>query len=106
MIFCADHGAFLGNHWLGEKELFYDTVQRVPFIVADPRASKNATRGSVHKRFVECVDLVPTVLYALKLPIPTIASRAAACCRYRFGNYPHGATSSTASSITASRARG
>ena len=37
ILFTADHGDFLGDHWLGEKELFYDTVQKVPFIVADPR---------------------------------------------------------------------
>ncbi len=70
IIFCADHGDFLGDHWLGEKELFYDTVQRVPFIVADPRRSADATRGVVDDRFVECVDVVPTILDALGLPIP------------------------------------
>lgn len=70
VIFCADHGDFLGDHWLGEKELFYDTVQRVPFIVADPRAEADATRGTVDERFVECVDVVPTVLEALGVPIP------------------------------------
>ncbi len=70
IVFCADHGDFLGDHWLGEKELFYDTVQRVPFIVADPRPEANATRGRSDARFVECVDLVPTVLDALGLPIP------------------------------------
>jgi arylsulfatase A-like enzyme len=46
VIFCADHGDFLGDHWLGEKELFWDTVQRVPFIVADPRPEADATRGA------------------------------------------------------------
>ncbi len=70
VIFCADHGDFLGDHWLGEKELFYDTVQRVPFIVVDPRASADATRGTVDTRFVECVDVVPTILDALDVPIP------------------------------------
>lgn len=70
VIFCADHGDFLGDHWLGEKELFYDTVQRVPFIVADPRREADATRGRVDDRFVECVDVVPTVLDTLGLPIP------------------------------------
>lgn len=70
VIFCADHGDFLGDHWLGEKELFYDTVQRVPFIVADPRPPADATRGAVDDRFVECVDVVPTVLEALGVPIP------------------------------------
>lgn len=71
IVFTADHGDFLGDHWLGEKELFHDTVQRVPFIVVDPRAEADATRGSVERRFVEGVDVVPTILDALGLEIPS-----------------------------------
>jgi arylsulfatase A-like enzyme len=71
IVFTADHGDFLGDHWLGEKELFYDTVQKVPMIVVDPRAAADATRGSVEQRFIESVDVVPTVLEALNLPAPT-----------------------------------
>jgi arylsulfatase A-like enzyme len=70
VIFCADHGDFLGDHWLGEKEQFFDTVQRVPFIVADPRPEADATRGRVDSRFVECVDVVPTILQTLGIPVP------------------------------------
>ena len=71
IVFCSDHGDFLGDHWLGEKELFYDTVQRVPFIVVDPRREADATRGTVEPRFVECVDVVPTILDALDIdPAP------------------------------------
>jgi arylsulfatase A-like enzyme len=70
IIFCADHGEFLGDHYLGEKELFFDVVQRVPFIVCDPRAAADATRGRVDDRFVESVDVVPTILDSLGLPIP------------------------------------
>ena len=70
VIFTADHGDFLGDHWLGEKELFYDTVQKVPFIVVDPRPEANATRGQVRDEFVEAVDVVPTVLETLGLPLP------------------------------------
>ena len=51
VVFTADHGDFLGDHWLGEKELFYDTVQRIPFIVADPRPAADATRGSADEPF-------------------------------------------------------
>jgi arylsulfatase A-like enzyme len=69
VLFCADHGDFLGDHWLGEKELFFDTVQRVPFIVADPRPAADATRGHVDSRFVECVDVVPTILETLGVPV-------------------------------------
>ncbi len=47
IVFTADHGDFLGDHWLGEKELFYDAVQKLPFIVVDPRPAADATRGSV-----------------------------------------------------------
>ena len=71
IVFTADHGDFLGDHWLGEKELFYDTVQKVPFIVMDPRAEADATRGGVEARFVESVDVVPTILEALGMPIPS-----------------------------------
>jgi arylsulfatase A-like enzyme len=67
IVLCSDHGDFLGDHWLGEKELFYDTVQRVPFIVVDPRREADATRGTVEQRFVECVDVVPTILDALRI---------------------------------------
>jgi arylsulfatase A-like enzyme len=70
IVFTADHGDFLGDHWLGEKELFYDTVQKVPFIVVDPRREADTTRGSVEPRFVESVDLVPTVLDALDIAAP------------------------------------
>jgi arylsulfatase A-like enzyme len=71
VIFTADHGDFLGDHWLGEKELFYDTVQKVPFIVMDPRREADATRGTVDNRFVEGVDVVPTILQSLGLQVPS-----------------------------------
>jgi arylsulfatase A-like enzyme len=71
VIFCSDHGDFLGDHWLGEKELFYDTVQKVPMIVVDPRREADATRGTVEQRVVESVDIVPTVLEALGLGAPS-----------------------------------
>ena len=70
VVFTADHGDFLGDHWLGEKEMFYDTIQRIPMIVVDPRPQADATRGSVDERFVEPVDVLPTMLEALGLPVP------------------------------------
>jgi len=68
IVFTADHGDFLGDHWLGEKEHFYDTVQRVPLIVYDPDSAADATRGRVETRFAEGVDIAPTILDALELP--------------------------------------
>ncbi len=65
IVFCADHGEFSGDHWLGEKEMFYEQAARVPFIVVDPSREADATRGTREARFVECVDVVPTILDAL-----------------------------------------
>ena len=37
VIVTSDHGDYLGDHWLGEKDLFHEEVVRIPLIVADPR---------------------------------------------------------------------
>lgn len=66
VVFTSDHGDYLGDHWLGEKEHFHDTVQRVPLIVVDPDAP-DAARGRRVKEFVEAIDVVPTALDALAL---------------------------------------
>jgi arylsulfatase A-like enzyme len=68
IVFTADHGDFLGDHWLGEKEMFYDTVQRVPMIVYDPSPLADTTRGTAEARFTSGIDVVPTALEALGLP--------------------------------------
>ena len=77
IFFTSDHGDFLGDHWLGEKEMFYEEALRVPFIVVDPDPAADATRGTVDERFVEAVDVVPTCLEALGRPPTTTSSRAA-----------------------------
>lgn len=68
VVFTSDHGDYLGDHWLGEKELFHDAIVRVPLIVVDPRPEADATRGSVREELVESIDLLPTFLQALSLP--------------------------------------
>lgn len=68
IVFTSDHGDYLGDHWLGEKELFHDTAVHVPMLVVDPRAQADATRGTVVDALVEAIDLAPTFLDALGLP--------------------------------------
>jgi arylsulfatase A-like enzyme len=58
VVFCSDHGDYLGDHWLGEKELFHDTVVAVPLIIVHPESG--AHRGVVEHRLVEAIDLLPT----------------------------------------------
>lgn len=62
IVFCADHGDFLGDHWLGDKELFHQPVIRTPLIVYDPDARADATRGTRCQALVEAIDLAPTFL--------------------------------------------
>ncbi len=69
IVFTSDHGDYLGDHWLGEKELFHEPSIRVPLIVYDPDAAADATRGTVDNGFVEAIDLVPSFLEAAGVPI-------------------------------------
>ncbi|MEM6637511.1 MAG: sulfatase-like hydrolase/transferase, partial [Pseudomonadota bacterium] len=62
IVFTSDHGDYLGDHWLGEKELFHDASARIPLIVVDPGADADATRGQVRSELVESIDLLPTFL--------------------------------------------
>jgi arylsulfatase A-like enzyme len=62
IVFTSDHGDYLGDHWLGEKELFHEESVRVPLIIHDPSTEADATRGSVNTDLVEAIDLAPTFL--------------------------------------------
>ena len=62
IVLTSDHGDYLGDHWLGEKDLFHDPSVKVPMIIYDPRAAADATRGTTCDALVEAIDLVPTFL--------------------------------------------
>lgn len=70
IVFTADHGDYLGDHWLGDKELFHQPSVQIPFIVYDPDHAADTTRGRHDDRFVEGVDFLPTAMDALGLPLP------------------------------------
>ena len=65
IVLTSDHGDYLGDHWLGEKELFHDASARIPMIVVDPDAAADASRGRADNRLVEAIDVLPTCLDAL-----------------------------------------
>lgn len=65
IVFTSDHGDYLGDHWMGEKELFHECSVRVPLIIYDPSSDADATRGTVNDSFVEAIDLVPTFVEAV-----------------------------------------
>ncbi len=62
IVFTSDHGDYLGDHWLGEKELFHDQSARVPLIIIDPSRAADPTRGCVNTDLTEAIDLVPTFI--------------------------------------------
>lgn len=60
IVLTADHGDYLGDHWLGEKDMFHDPSVKIPMIVYDPRKSADTTRGTTCDTLVEAIDLAPT----------------------------------------------
>ncbi len=60
IVLTSDHGDYLGDHWLGEKDLFHDVSAKVPLIIRDPSPEADAKRGSVCDELVEAIDLAPT----------------------------------------------
>jgi arylsulfatase A-like enzyme len=68
IVVTSDHGDYLGDHWMGEKELFHEESVRVPMIIFDPRDCADPTRGTVSNAMVEAIDLVPTFMEATGAP--------------------------------------
>jgi arylsulfatase A-like enzyme len=62
IVFCSDHGDYLGDHWMGEKDLFHEQIARTPLIIYDPDTRADATRGTRSQALVETIDLAPTFL--------------------------------------------
>ncbi len=70
IVFTSDHGDYLGDHWLGDKELFHRQSARIPLIIVDPDPEADATRGTVSNDFVEAIDLLPTFVDWLGGTVP------------------------------------
>ena len=64
IVFTSDHGDYLGDHWLGEKEMLHECSIRVPMIVYDPDTAADSTRGTKDETLVESLDMIPTFLDA------------------------------------------
>jgi arylsulfatase A-like enzyme len=65
IVFTSDHGDYLGDHWMGEKDLFHEPSVKIPLIVFDPSPASDSARGTVCDELVEAIDLIPTFLEAL-----------------------------------------
>ncbi len=67
IILTADHGLCLADHWMHLHGPWpYDQVMKVPLVLAGP----GIPRGRVIAELVEDVDIMPTTLDYLGLPLP------------------------------------
>jgi len=62
IVLTSDHGDYLGDHWLGEKDLFHAPSVKVPLIIYDPSNDADATRGTVCDALIESIDLAATFI--------------------------------------------
>ncbi len=62
IVITSDHGDYLGDHWLGEKDLFHEPSVKVPLIIYDPSPDADATRGTTCDALVESIDLPATFI--------------------------------------------
>ncbi len=68
IVFCSDHGDFVGEHrMMGKGGLFYDCLTRVPLILSWPG---HVEAGRVDHSLVSLIDIVPTLLSLQGLDIP------------------------------------
>lgn len=66
IVFSSDHGDQLFEHHIYGKNCFYDSSEKVPFMVSLPGKIKPAH----YDQLVETVDLVPTLLDFIGVPEP------------------------------------
>lgn len=62
IVLTSDHGDYLGDHWLGEKDLFHEPSAKIPLLVFDPDSRADKTRGTTCDGLVESIDLTATFI--------------------------------------------
>ena len=62
LVLTSDHGDYLGDHWLGEKDLFHEPSVKVPLLFSHPDPAFDHTRGTECDALVEQIDLAPTFI--------------------------------------------
>ena len=87
-VLTSDHGDYLGDHWLGEKDLFHEQSVKVPMIIYDPRAEADPTRGTVCDALVESIDLAATFVDAAGGKVPDHIIEGRSLVPWLFGETP------------------
>ncbi len=69
LVFTSDHGEMFGSHGRRAKYIFYEEACRVPFLVRWPGHIRPGTNDTL----LGTPDIMPTLLSALRLPVPRSA---------------------------------
>lgn len=66
VIFTSDHGEYMGEHGLLEKNNLYDSVYRIPLLISWPHYLQKPKRIS---QYVSIIDFAQTLLTLVDLPL-------------------------------------
>lgn len=78
VVFTADHGEMLGDHYLWRKQVPYEGSARIPMLIQAP-ASTGIKPGRTVDAPVCLEDLMPTLLDLTEVPVPeTVEGRSLA----------------------------
>ncbi len=88
IIVTSDHGDYLGDHWMGEKDLFHAPSVKVPLIIYDPRKTANSTRGTTCDALVESIDVTASIIEASGGTVPDHIVEGRSLLPYLQGRVP------------------
>ena len=88
VVLTSDHGDYLGDHWLGEKDLFHAPSVKVPLIIYDPSSEADAARGTVCDALVESIDLAATFIEVAGGDVPDHIVEGRSLLPHLFGDAP------------------
>ena len=69
VVFCSDHGEMLGDHQYSRKSAPYEPSARIPMLMRFPE-SMGLAGGVTVDEPVELMDIMPTLLDAVGVPVP------------------------------------
>jgi arylsulfatase A-like enzyme len=71
VVLVADHGESLGEHGIVFRHVgLHDTTTHVPMMIRWPRGEQQERQGRRIEGLVQTIDLFPTILGAVGLPVP------------------------------------
>lgn len=68
IVLTSDHGEMMGDHHSLGKFGYFDQSYHIPLIIRDP--DRPAAHGGKVDAFTESIDVMPTILESLDLPVP------------------------------------